>query len=136
MFKEKGIQSFDQDELSKLGEEVLNAAVSDRPYSASVGEVLVLGLMALDREVPENVINAVCDRGDGEAIKLLRESIKLWNVDVHDEVIRGAIKDITTRSVADLVVDKDTIMPTASRMKRLSLQVALLRLGTEFVGRR
>ena len=128
MFKEMGVQSIGEAELIKLDKSLLNTKVGKYECSVTVGETLVMGLIFFGRSVPENVINVVCGSGIAEMTGLLRESLKLWNRDVDNEALRS----VTSRGVADLIVNKDARTREDSLVKRLSLQSALTSFGVEF----
>jgi hypothetical protein len=132
MFKERGVQSVKEDELANLSESVLNTKIVEHPYSATVGETLTVGLITFDKKVPENVINAVCGCGEQQLADMLKTSLELWNKDIDNKALRDAIKKITSASIVDLIVHKDTIRREDSLTKRLSLQSGLISFGVEF----
>jgi hypothetical protein len=132
MFREMGVQSISEAELTSLDGSILNAKVDMPRFSATVGETLILGLMVFNRRVPENVVNVVCGSGNEEMAKLLRESLDVWNRDISNVPLRDAMKTILGKGIADLIVSKDTLTEEDSLRKRLSLQSALTTFSNEF----
>jgi len=132
MFKEKGVPSIDEADLSKLDKTLFNTRIDEQRNSVTIGEVLVLGLLAFDRNVPENVIDAVCDSGNKEGVDLLRKSLEFWNSEGADNSVRKIFKDITVKKVADLIINKDAVTVEDSLRKRMSLQFAIASFGLEF----
>ena len=94
MFKEMGVSSIGEDDLVKIDEAVFNTKVDEQRCSVTVGEALVIGLLAFDRKVPGNLINTVCSSGEEQMADCLRESLDLWNkdIDADNEAVRKALK--------------------------------------------
>jgi hypothetical protein len=133
MFKEMGVSSIGEDDLAKIDEAVFNTKVDEQRCSVTVGEALVIGLLAFDRKVPGNLINTVCSSGEEQMADLLKVNLEFWNKHDDNEAIRKIFKEITIRQVADMIVSKDAGTTEDALRKRLSLQSALVSFGVEFV---